>query len=898
MNPLLRRVILPVLFLVWSQPEISAQSSAIQPAKLRCEYLEDPLGVDVLQPRLGWTFESGALPQAGRVPEAIARGESQTAYQILAASSAELLGKNEADLWDSGQIKSEQSFHVAYAGKPLRSVQQIFWKVRAWDRSGKPSAWSKPAQWTMGVLSEADWGKAKWISSAEAVALAADREGVKAPGLWLRREFTAREGIRRAVLNVSGLGNYTLSVNGRKGTADLLAPGWTNYKKTVLYQTYDLTSLLNGGKLNVLGLSLGRGMFDITKAPDGRYVKFRQSFGPLQAIAQLQIEYSDGTTERIETDASWRASRSPMTFENMFAGEDYDARIEPNWTDVVVTAGPGGALRGLSCAAPPIRSHDVLSPIKVTTPKPGTKVYDLGQNASVMPRLVARGPAGSSVRIIPSELLDANGLADRGSSTQDGIRPAWWQYTLKGQGSEGWFPEFFYHGSRYFQVELIAAEQGGTLPAVETLEGVVVHSASTPIGQFSSSSELFNRTYALVRWAQRSNMMSVMTDCPHREKLPWLEQTHLNGPSLRYSFEMAPLLAKMVNDMADSQLENGFIPNIAPEYFKAQPKITDPFRNSPEWGSAFLLVPWQQYQFTGDTTLLRRHYDAMKRYVAFLGASAKEHIVSVGLGDWYDLGPKPPWGSQLTPPPLTATAFYYYDHWVLARTAELLGKPEEAAQFDQRATEIRAAFNTRFYKPETGVYATGSQTANAIPLVMGLAEPQWRPRLLDAIVKDVRDRGNSLTSGDVGYRYLLQALADGGRSDVIFDMNHQTEKPGYGMMLKKGATALTEKWDATVGNFGSHNHFMLGQINEWFFRDLVGIQQDPSAPAFRKIVIKPSLVGDLSWAKASYRSIGGEIVSHWTKEAAGLNLNVAIPVGSSALVHVPTANAAEVREGE
>jgi alpha-L-rhamnosidase len=286
----------------------------------------------------------------------------------------------------------------------------------------------------------------------------------------------------------------------------------------------------------------------------------------------------------------------------------------------------------------------------------------------------------------------------------------------------------------------------------------------------------------------------------------------------------------------------------------------------------------------------------MKRYVAFLGSTAKDNIVHTGLGDWYDMGPKPPWGSQLTPPPLTATAFYYYDNWILARVAELLGKSGEAKEFDKLAGEIHAAFNREFFNSETGQYATGSQTANAIPLVMELAEPQHRPQLLEAIVKDIRGRDNSLTSGDVGYHYLLRALADAGRSDVVFDMNNQSHRPGYGMQVARGATSLTEKWDASVGSFGSQNHFMLGQINEWFFHDLAGIQPDPAGPGFKKIIIKPAVVGDLTWVRVSYRSIHGEIASEWKRDGERLALNISIPANTTATVFVPAPDPKSVME--
>jgi hypothetical protein len=543
-------------------------------------------------------------------------------------------------------------------------------------------------------------------------------------------------------------------------------------------------------------------------------------------------------------------------------------------------------LRGLSGAAPPVHAFEDLKPVHINPLPTGATVYDLGQNVALIPRIRVRGPAGAVVRIIPAELVKPDGTVDRLSS---GGGEAYWQYTLAGKDEEEWFPKFFYHGSRYLQVER-TAPPGKELPVVESLEGVVVHSASDAVGEFSCSNELFNRIRVLVRWAQLSNMVSLLTDCPHRERLGWLEQYHLNGPSLRYEFDLAVLYTKGMNDMADSQAEDGLIPDIAPEYVQFQRG----FRDSPEWGSAFLLCAWQQYEWTGDRELLRRHYAGMQRYVAYLGSRSQSHIVSHGLGDWYDLGPKPPGVAQLTPVPLTATAFYYADAAVLAKIARVLGNAGDAGKYEELAGSIGKAFNQRFFDSARDQYAQGSQCANSMPLAMGLVEPAHRAAVLNAVVEDVRSRGNALTAGDIGYRYLLRALAEGGRSDVIFAMNNQSARPGYGYQLKEGATSLTEAWDAARSS--SQNHFMLGHIMEWFYHDLAGIGIDASVPAFKKVVIKPATPGDLSWVKASYDSIYGKIESHWTITNGKFTLSVAIPANTTAVVYVPAKAGAPVME--
>jgi alpha-L-rhamnosidase len=853
--------------------------AAIVPVGLKCDYAIDPLGVDANPPRLSWKVESSE------------RAQRQSAWQVMVASSAEMLAGGKADLWDSGKVKSDQTLHIAYQGKPLKSSQQVFWQVRVWEQEGKPSEWSLIARWTMGVLSEADW-QAKWIGAAD----------TNLQSVLLRREFTVKPGLKRALAHVCGLGQYELSVNGKKSGEDLLSPGWTEYDKTCLYDTHDLTGQLTPGT-NVVGLTLGNGMYRVV---GGRYVKFKGTFGPLKAIAQVRLEYADGSVEIVGTDAQWQVDPGGLTFTCVYGGEDFDALKYPagwdgigfdaaEWPAAIETLGPGGALRGLSCAAPPLRAIEQLRTISRKPLTNGIEVFDLGQNAPIMPLLTMKGPAGSMVRVTPGELLNKDGSVDRVSP---GRGRSWWQYTLAGRGEEKWRPQFHYQGCRYLQVQYLPAETNGELPVVQELVGVVVHTTSAPLGEFVCSNDLFNRIRTLVRWAQRANAVSVLTDCPHRERLGWLEQYHLNGPAMRYEFDLAQMFTKGVNDMRDAQLPNGMVPSIAPEYTvfgKGPDDDSNAFRNSPEWGSALVLVPWQQYEFTGDTALLRRSYDDMKRYVAYLDTKANTNLLNFGLGDWYDIGPKAPGVSQLTPIGLPATAFYYYDTWVLARVARLLGKNAEAKQFARKAEEIRAAFNAKFYDQAQRSYATGSQCANAIPLVMGLCEEKNRAAVLEALVKDVESRGNAITAGDVGYRYLLRALADGGRSDVIFAMNNQSDKPGYGYQLKKGATSLTEAWDARRSS--SQNHFMLGQIMEWFYGDLAGIAPDPEQPGFANILIRPQPVGDITWAKASYDSVRGKIESHWMRDAEGFKLKVVIPANTTATIFLPAKSLAGIREG-
>lgn len=907
-----------IFLLLIVSASIEAKSSVI-PLNLRCEFLINPQGIDISSPTLSWTIHTVSGIRVMR----------QTAYQVLVSSSPEKLQADMGDIWNSGKVKSNQMGQIRYSGNALKSSQKYWWKVKVWDAKGKVSTWSAPANWTMGILSANDW-KAQWITAAGAEKYAHQYKTAKSDfnlhrnlsefrtfgpklndpnfsSMLLRKEFTSSSELKRAVVHVSGLGQYELFINGSKIGDYLLAPGWSYYPKTVLYDTYDVTNQIKTGA-NAIGLILGNSMYNIQ--PDSiRYVKFLGTYGPLKAIVQLQLEYENGSVQMIGSDQSWQVSTGPITYSNFFGGEDFDARLlptgwsQPNlkadnrWSKAIECNGPGGELKGLSCASAPVKAIETLNPIKVTQLKPNLWVYDLGQNTSVIPEIKVKGPSGASVRIIPAELLHADGTVDRTSATQDGVRPAWWQYTIaQTNQSEHWIPQFFYQGGRYLQVELFSAKGDSVLPTVEILKAVVVHSSAEPIGTFSCSNELFNKIYQLVRWAQRSNMMSIMTDCPAREKQGWLEQYHLNGPSLRYNFDLSTNFRKAMNDMAVGQLENGLIPNIAPEFFIVTPDINNGFRNSPEWGSAFIIVPWQQYLFTGDVSLLSSYYESMKRYVAFLEASSKNNIIRAGLGDWYDIGPKPAWGSQLTPESFTATAIFFYDNQIMSQIAYILEKKEDAKFYEERAEVIRQAFNKEFFNPEKGIYATGSNTTCAMPLFLNIVEPQNRKTLTDSLVSDIRRRGNAFTSGEVGYRFLLGALAMEGYSDLIYAMNNQTEKPGYGYQIKKGATSLTEKWDAGVGSFGSQNHFMSGQINEWFFRDLLGIGVEAAGAGFRKSIIKPMPVGDLKWVKGSYATVSGTIRVEWKRNKNVFELNLSIPANTSATVYMPAETEKAVTE--
>lgn len=857
----------------------SAPTSLAAPFYLQSESQSAPLAIPTLQPRFSWLL---APVKPG------VRSIAQSSYRILAASSRSRLAQDRADVWDSGKVHSAQTFQILYAGKPLESRKTYFWKVRAWDQNDHASAWSRPAQWSMGLLQAQDW-HATWI--------AATPDGAVAPVQMplFRYSFPVLKPVRRAVVYIAGLGQYELHIDGVKVGRDELNPGWTDYRKTIFYNTYDVTSQLQHGK-NVLGVLLGNGMYNVVKTP-GRYTKFTGSFGQPKLILQLAIEYIDGSTDTIGSGPAWKTAPGPITFSSTYGGEDEDGRMLPSgwdragfedagWEDALAVAGPGGTL--IAQENPSVRVQHVFYPVAVHEPKPGILVYDLGQNFSGWPQIRVEGPAGTTLKLVPGELLDANGLVTQASSGG----PQWFAYTLRGNGREVWHPRFSYYGFRYVQVEGASTPQlpDAHKPKVLELEGQFLYSSSPQSGSFATSDVLLQRTHVLIDAAIRSNMQSVLTDCPHREKLGWLEQTHLLGSALMDNFNLERLYEKIANDIHDAQHADGMVPEIAPEYIQ----FPAPFNDSPEWGSAVVLDPWIAYRYYGDRRNLALHYSDMQRYVDYLATRANGHLISYGLGDWYDIGPQRSGYSQLTSPSLTATAMYYQDLTTMVQIAGVLGDAEDAARYTRLGTEVRDAFNTSLWRPESGTYDRNSQTASAMPLVVGLVSPENRQRVLDNLVEDIRAHHNHVTAGDVGFHYVVDALLEGGRSDVLYDMMSRTDPPSYGAQLKQGATSLTEAWDANPHS--SQNHFMLGDGEEWLYRGLAGIDFDMTRSRDKWIVIRPNPMGNIAWTRCTEHSVLGDIVDNWSRQRGKFVLDVTLPANATATIYVPSWAGAKIEE--
>lgn len=872
----------------------------ILPVHLTTEMAENPLAVVQNQPRFSWQLvanESNAL---------------QIGYQILVSSSQEKLKNDEGDIWNSLRVNSNENLHIVYNGSPLKTETKYFWKVKVWNQEGEISKWSKTAFFRMapnesdlnpiwiGAITKADshLPEGRNYHSAtykrekkDAIINASD--SLSRRSIMLRKPFEVKKEIREAVVYISGLGHYELTINNKKVGNSQFAPLWTDYDKTVNYNIYELSGKeLEKGK-NVIGVLLGNGMYNTLAE---RYTKFFVSFGPPTLFFKMKITYNDGSEEIIKSDETWKYSKSPITYNSIFGGEDYNTNLvqkgwnakgfkDLDWKKVVIQEAPKGVLRPQTASPVTIQKQYEIKTVKEL--KTNFYVFDMGQNLSGFPTIKVKGKKGQTVRVWVAEGLNEDGTIAQGRSG----KPYYYDYTLKGEGTEEWTPKFSFYGFQYIQIENVNYKEAKNkeLPTVVDLKSNFIYNSAGEAGSFECSNEIFNKTHELINNSIKSNFQSVFTDCPQREKLGWLEEIHLNGPGLMFNYNLQTFIPATMQNISDSQRDNGLIPTIVPEYVVFGGDFTD----SPEWGVTGVILPWMYYEYYGDASLLERYFPVMKKYVDYLGTKAEKHIVSHGLGDWYDYGTHAAGYSKNSPIALSATSHYYYGAYLVAKAAKLLNKTEDIEKYETLASDIKTAFNAEFFNAETKQYGTSSQFSNAVPVFMDIVEPQYKEAVMQNLIADIKAKGDRLTTGDVGNRYLFQALAQNGENETMYKMHNHYDAPGYGFQIKFGLTTLTEQWDPRKGN--SWNHFMLGQIEEWFYQSLAGIKADPKNPGFKHFFIQPEVVGDMTFAKADYQSVYGKIVSSWEKKDGKFILQVEIPVNTSASIKLPVAAGTEVK---
>ena len=689
----------------------------------------------------------------------------------------------------------------------------------------------------------------------------------------LRRSFKPWKTIKKAELRICGLGFYELTINNKKVGDAEFAPLWSDYDKSIFYNLYDVTSYLQLGD-NEIRVLLGNGFYN---EQGGRYHKLRISFGPPTLKFFLYVIYEDGMRERLLSDESWEWTPSPIVFNSIYGGEDYDARIEPtDWKPVVIQEAPKGLLR--KQIAKPVKIMEQF-PVKKTLRKDSLMVLDMGQNLAGYPEITVSGKPGQYLKITPAETLTPEGLCNQ---KQTG-RPHYYTYILKGEGKETWHPRFSYYSYRYLQIE-------GDIKVLKDIKSCFIYNSALRIGEFECSNPLINDTHKLIDRAIRSNWQAVWTDCPAREKLGWLEQDWLNGEALVYNYDAQSMIEQTMQNIVDAQHEDGSMPEIAPEYTQFTGSWARPFQESPEWGGAIIALPMLYWQHYGDLSLAREYYEPMKRYINYLASQDSAYILKMGLGDWYDYGPGRAGFSQNTPMPLVATAHYYQWMCYMYVLAKQLGKRDEAYAFNQRAENIRQAFNREFYDAKRKTYGTGSQCSLALPLYLKLVPEKDYQAVLANLVKDIHAHGDRLTTGDVGNRYLFYTLAKNGYRELLYKMLNHYDVPGYGYQIKKGQTTLTEQWNPDHG--ASMNHFMMAHIENLLIPDLLGIQRNGDL-----IEIAPHPVGDLTWCKGSTMSAQGKVSVSWKIKKDKFIMDIDIPEGGFADVYMPYSDRAESIQG-
>jgi alpha-L-rhamnosidase len=817
-------VLLIPSFQVAAQGEITGP---YPPRNLRCQYLENPAGMDVKKPRFSWMLEHSE------------RGQAQTAYQLIVSSSPSC---EDADIWDSDKVMSDQSLHVIFDGSALQSDRSYFWKVRYWDNNDEPSPYSQAARFDTGLFDPEDW-EGEWIGGKN----------------QLRKEFSIEGRIKRGMVHVCGLGYYELRLNGRKVGNNVLDPGYTTYEKRMLYSTYDITQILRNGE-NALGVMLGKGWSAVRLL-----------------MLQLNVELENGEKISVSSDPSWKQTDGPILEDSLYNGEVYDARQEtpgwdlPGFDDSTWTAVESGIVpKGILSAQmiPPIRVMDTIVPLKMTHPKNGVYVFDMGQNFSGWVELRVSGPRGSEVRMRHAELLYDNGMIN-----QENLRSARAEdvYILKGEGEEIYQPRFTYHGFRF--VELTGFPG---VPNMETLRGKVVYSSVKQTGSFSCSQPLLNRLQHLIVWGQKTNLHSIPTDCSQRdERMGWLGDAHLTAEQAMMNFDMGAFYTKFIQDIRDVQDKKGTITDTVPHIWGQRPA-------DPAWGTAYPLLCWYMYKHYGDKSLLEAQYEGVKDYVEFLRSEAKNDLMEYSYyGDWVAI--------EKTPGDFVSSIYYYYDVVILTEMAIALGYDAEIKTYRELAEKIKKTIHTKYFDTDAKSYANGTQTANLLPLYLDIVPEKERGAVFGNLRSDILYKNNThLTTGIIGTKYLMEVLTEFHSADLAYDLATQTTYPSWGYMIANDATTLWELWQLKTGpSMNSHNHPMFGSIGAWLYRALAGINQPNESVGFRNILIRPRMVRDLEYVAGTIHSPRGDIISAWTKEDRNITLNVAIPVNAQAEIHLP-----------
>ena len=836
-----------------------ANATTVIPSHLRCENLLDPLGIDVVKPRLSWILDSDRS------------NERQTAYEVVVDG-----------YWDSGRVESDRSINVEYEGKELAPATRYSWRVRVWDAQGNPSDWSKTAIFSTALE---QWS-AKWIGHDEGENKQDTR---RLPARYLRREFPIAKKVTRATAYVCGLGFFNLFLNGEKVSQDVMDPALSDYAKAAYFVTFDVTDRLRHGA-NAIGVILGSGRFYAPRRETPQVPpSLTATYGYPKLLLQLEVEYEDGSKSAVVSNEQWRLTKEgPIRANNEYDGEEYDARMEmpgwdragfddSKWEYANVVAAPGGALKAQMIE--PMKISQIIHPVGITSPLPGTYIVDMGQSFYGTVRLKAAGRAGTQVRMTSAYSLNPDGTletADNRSARSTDI------YTFKGHGIEEWNPRFKGQGFRRVQVTGFP----GT-PTSDNFEGLVIHTAADQAGEFQSSNDLVNRIHRAERWGMRIFLRSAPLDPDRDERQAWMGDPAKDAESEAYNYDVEPFYAKWMDDVQRSQRADDSIPDVSMYWT---------WGNGVEWPSVFTIIPDWFIDFYDDRRVAEAHYAAMKRWVLAMRRHELPDgtLKATSYGDWCDTYSMDEKGSDFgaTPRELVSSAYQYHNYRIIERLAKSMGHAEDERTFAALADKLKSAYNRKFLDPQTHTYQGATQTSYVLALTFGLAPDEQRDSLIANLIDDIMVKHSGhLSVGLIGMQWLMQTLTEIGRPDVAWTIATQTTRPSWGYMLSRGATTIWERWDYDTRGPGMNSEALLiqaGNLDAWFYQTLAGIR--PAAPGFKKILIQPAIVGGLTWVKAHFDSPYGRIVSDWKIEDNQLTMDVTVPANTSATIMVPGKN--------
>ncbi|WP_316800581.1 alpha-L-rhamnosidase [Pedobacter frigidisoli] len=848
-----------------------------------CEMLENPLGIDVKRPRLAWQIISKE------------RNVTQTAYQILAASSPEQLSQNEGDLWNSGKVNSAESIHVVYDGKALSSRLKVYWKVKVWTNAGQ-SEWSGNNFFSMGLLYYKDWPKG-WIGFDRAFPWDNIKTDSRLSARYFRKEFQSPKTVKSATASVIGLGLYVLYINGKKVGEDVLSPSPTDYTRNVKYNTYDVTRYIQNGK-NAVGAILGNGRFFAMRQNEKPY-KIK-TFGFPKMLMNINIVYSDGTTANIDTDDSWKGTADgPIRTNNEYDGEEYDATKEASgwnkvgfddgkWSKAEFVQEPAGTIGAQMNEN--MRIMNTLKPVSISKISGGRYVVDMGQNMVGWLQMKVKGAKGQQIKMRFAESLQENGELFTANLRNAKCTDL---YTLKGGEQETWEPTFAYRGFRY--VELTGYTYA---PSLNDFSGKMIYDNMQTVGTFETSNALINQLFKNAWWGIAGNYKGIPIDCPQRnERMPWLGDRGAVAYGESFLFDNGRFYTKWLQDIRNSQKEDGAIPDVAPAFWRY-------YSDNMTWPGAMLLVTEMVYKQTGDVTAVRDNYPAMKKWLSYMQDRYMQDFIITkdSYGDWC----MPPVtieagrgksADKKYPSALISTAYYYHFTQLMRQFGQALGNEADVKYYQILGDKIKDAFNQKYYNDQ-GYYASNALTDNIIPLYFGMVPANKVAPVFKNITYtvEVTNKGH-LSNGLVGIQWLMRCLNDYGRPDLAYTVATQKTYPGWGYMVDQGATTIWELWNGNTADpkMNSQNHvMMLGDLLIWYYENLAGIKSESNA--FKKIIMKPEMINGLNSVNASYRSVYGTIKSNYTKTASQFNWNITVPPNTSAWVYIPANQKNEVSE--